>query len=94
MKYRVEPIETDVLIVGGGLSGALAALKVKEEGLDCVVLEKSNTKRSGNAGSGIDHIFSYIPELHEKVGYSMEEMKEEQAQFVEKLIQNLKEVRV
>ena len=56
MKYRVEQIETDVLIVGGGLSGALAALKVKEEGLDCVVLEKSNTKRSGNAGSGIDHI--------------------------------------
>lgn len=81
MKYKIEQIETDVLIVGGGLSGALAALKVKEEGLDCVVLEKSNTKRSGNAGSGIDHIFSYIPELHEKVGYSMEEMKEEQAQF-------------
>lgn len=81
MRYAVKELTTDVLVVGGGLSGSLAALKVKEAGLDCIVLEKSNTKRSGNAGSGIDHIFSYIPELHEKVGYSIDEMKEEQAQF-------------
>ena len=81
MRYAVKELTTDVLVVGGGLSGSLAALKVKELGLDCIVLEKSNTKRSGNAGSGIDHIFSYIPELHEKVGYSINEMKEEQAQF-------------
>lgn len=81
MRYSVKYLTTDVLVVGGGVSGALAAIKAREAGVSCIVLEKSNTKRSGNAGSGIDHIFSYIPELHEKVGYSMEEMKEEQAQF-------------
>lgn len=81
MNYTVKQLETDVLVIGGGVSGALAAITAREAGAGCIVLEKSNTNRSGNAGSGIDHIFSYIPELHEKVGYSMEEMKEEQAQF-------------
>lgn len=81
MRYEVKYLETDVLVVGGGLSGALAAIKAREEGVSCIVLEKSNTKRSGNAGSGIDHIFSYIPELHEKVGYTMDEMKEDQAKL-------------
>lgn len=81
MKYTVKNLTTDVLVIGGGVSGALAAITAREAGASCIVMEKSNTKRSGNAGSGIDHIFSYIPELHEQVGYSMEEMKEEQAQF-------------
>lgn len=81
VRYKIERMETDVLVVGGGLSGALAAIKARECGAECIVLEKSDTRRSGNAGSGIDHAFSYIPELHEKVGYTMEEMKEDQAQF-------------
>ena len=81
MKYEVKELDADVLVIGGGISGSLAAIKAAEEGLNVVVLEKSNTKRSGNAGSGIDHIFSYIPEFHKKVGYSMEQMKEEQNQL-------------
>lgn len=81
MRYIVQKLKTDVLVVGGGISGALAAIKIRETGLKCVVLEKSNTLRSGNAGSGIDHIFSYIPEVHEKVGYTIDQMKEEQGKL-------------
>lgn len=78
MRYKEKQMETDVLIVGGGLSGCLAGIKAAEEGVSCIILEKANTKRSGNAGAGIDHLFSYIPPLHEKVGYTIEEMKKDQ----------------
>ena len=78
MPYNVKVLQTDVCIVGGGLSGSLAALQARQAEVDVVVLEKANTQRSGNAGTGIDHVFSYIPPLHEKVGYSREDMKADQ----------------
>lgn len=78
MKYEKKWLETDVLIVGGGIAGCLAGIKAAEAGVSCIILEKSNTKRSGNAGAGIDHLFSYIPPLHEKTGYTIEEMKTDQ----------------
>lgn len=81
MRYARNNLHTDVLIIGGGISGCLAAIHAAKEGASCMVLEKSNTKRSGNAGSGIDHLFSYIPPLHHKVGYTMEEMKKDQNQM-------------
>jgi succinate dehydrogenase/fumarate reductase flavoprotein subunit len=49
-------IETDVLIVGGGVAGCVAAVKASEHGADVTVLEKAAIKRSGGAASGMDHI--------------------------------------
>ena len=49
-------IETDVLIVGGGVAGCVAAVKASEHGADVTVLEKAVIKRSGGATSGMDHI--------------------------------------
>lgn len=34
-----EDIKTDVLIVGGGMAGLLCAYKLRENGIDCVVVE-------------------------------------------------------
>jgi succinate dehydrogenase/fumarate reductase flavoprotein subunit len=48
-------IETDLLVVGGGIGGCCAGVKAAEQGLKVVVAEKSHTERSGNAGMGIDH---------------------------------------
>jgi succinate dehydrogenase/fumarate reductase flavoprotein subunit len=73
--------ETDVLVIGGGLAGCMAAIKASEEnGLRVILVDKSNTLRSGCAASGIDHLWSYIPEIHEKMGYTLEDMAEDHRQ--------------
>jgi succinate dehydrogenase/fumarate reductase flavoprotein subunit len=72
------PVETDVLIIGGGLAGCMAAIKAAEtKGLKVTLVDKSNTVASGCAGSGIDHIWAYIPPIHEKMGYTIEDMAED-----------------
>jgi succinate dehydrogenase/fumarate reductase flavoprotein subunit len=48
-------IETDVLIIGGGVAGCACAIKARENNLDVTLFEKANTVRSGSAGIGIDH---------------------------------------
>ena len=69
-------IETDVLVIGGGLAGCMAAIKASESNVSVTIAEKSHTKASGCAGTGIDHIWAYIPSLHKMMGYSMEDLIE------------------
>ena len=66
---KIVPVETDVLVLGGGLAGCMAAIKAGEEN-DIVVtlVDKSNTVASGCAANGIDHFWGYIPSIHEKKG--------------------------
>lgn len=54
-------VETDVLVIGGGIAGCCTAAKAREHGLDVTVLEKSALVRSGSAGQGIDHFGSMFP---------------------------------
>jgi len=54
-------IETDVLVMGGGLAGCPAALKAKEHGLDVTLADKAAVVRSGSAGQGMDHYGSNFP---------------------------------
>jgi adenylylsulfate reductase subunit A len=81
LRFRVEAHDADVLIIGGGVAGLTAAIKAREEGASVLVLEKAHTARSGNAGSGIDHIQSYVPEVHSCVDYSVEDMIQDQLDF-------------
>ena len=81
MSYEIERLETDVLIIGGGLAGCTAALSAREKGADVILLEAANSFRSGDAGSGLDHIYSYVPEVHEKVGYTKDDMKRDMKMF-------------
>jgi succinate dehydrogenase/fumarate reductase flavoprotein subunit len=72
------PVETDVLVIGGGLAGCMAAINAAEKGdLKVTLAEKSNTMASGCAASGIDHFWGYIPPVHEKMGYTLEDMAED-----------------
>ena len=67
-------VEADVLCVGGGIAGLMAAIRARELGAKVVLAEKANTLRSGSAGTGCDHFRCYIPEFH---GPDMEPVVEE-----------------
>jgi succinate dehydrogenase/fumarate reductase flavoprotein subunit len=61
---EIEKKKCDVLCVGGGIAGLMAAIQACEEGAKVIVADKSNTLRSGSAGMGNDHFQCYIPEVH------------------------------
>ena len=42
-------IETDVLVIGGGLAGMFAAIKARDEGVKVTVVEKNYAGKSGGA---------------------------------------------
>ena len=50
-----ETIESDLLVLGGGLAGCFAAIAAARRGRSVVLVEKGATERSGSAGSGFDH---------------------------------------
>jgi len=40
-------VETDVLVIGGGIAGCFAAIKAKEQGLDVTIVDKAYAGKSG-----------------------------------------------
>ena len=69
-------LETDVLVIGGGIAGCMAAIRACELGSKVILLEKGNTRRSGASATGIDHCWAYIPEIHGPE-YTVEDMVED-----------------
>lgn len=61
---KTERVETDVLCVGGGIAGLMAAIRARELGAEVIVAEKGNAYRSGEGRAGNDHFWCYIPEVH------------------------------
>lgn len=57
-------LETDVLIMGGGVAGLMAAISAADQGVRVLVAEKADTRRSGSGATGNDHFRCYIPEKH------------------------------
>lgn len=58
--------KADIVVVGGGLAGCMAAIRARDFNADVVIVEKANTKRSGAAATGVDHLISFIPGIHDK----------------------------
>ncbi len=48
-------IETDVLVLGGGIAGVWAAIAAARCGAKVTIMEKAATIRSGAGGAGVDH---------------------------------------
>jgi succinate dehydrogenase/fumarate reductase flavoprotein subunit len=59
-----ERISTDVLVVGAGAGGMMAAISAADSGARVILCEKGNARRSGGIGGGNDHFVCYIPEIH------------------------------
>lgn len=57
-------LDADVLVMGGGIAGLMAACHAAEKNVRVVVAEKANTRRSGSGATGNDHFRCYIPEKH------------------------------
>ncbi|MFC1920978.1 FAD-dependent oxidoreductase [Chloroflexota bacterium] len=50
-----QEIDTDVLVLGGGIAGCWAAISAARQGLRVALVEKGDTVRSGSGGPGCDH---------------------------------------
>lgn len=53
-------LDTDVLIIGGGLAGCNAALGAAERGASVTVVDKGKIERSGDIGGGVDHFLAFL----------------------------------
>jgi adenylylsulfate reductase subunit A len=70
----VKTVKTDVLVIGGGLSGCMAAINAADHGTKVAIMEKSHTERSGAAGTGNDHFWFYDSDIHAKRGWTIPDM--------------------
>jgi len=50
-----QEIDTDVLVIGGGIAGCWAAISAARQGVKVALVEKGDTVRSGAGGPGCDH---------------------------------------
>ena len=48
-------IDTDVLVIGGGIAGCWAAISAARQGVRVALVEKGDVSRSGSGGPGCDH---------------------------------------
>jgi len=56
IRYGVEnEVDADVLVLGGGMAGAMAAITAAKRGMNVILVDKGSTIHSGAAGSGFDH---------------------------------------
>lgn len=62
MSFTTKTYETDVLILGSGISGCGAAIAAKREGADVLIVDKGVLESSGNIGGGNDHFMAVLNE--------------------------------
>ena len=57
---RERLIETDILILGGGLAGCVAAIRGREQGARVAIVDKAAMRRSGSSGTGNHFLTTYL----------------------------------
>lgn len=64
LKIRDTIEECDILVVGGGIAGLMAAIAAGESNDRVILADKGDTRRSGSGATGNDHFVCFIPEVH------------------------------
>jgi len=66
MNKKISEVElkADVLVVGAGAGGMMAAIGAADLGSDVILCEIGNARRSGGIMAGNDHFWCYLPEIH------------------------------
>ncbi|MCL4459717.1 MAG: FAD-dependent oxidoreductase [Chloroflexi bacterium] len=82
MRFEERSLQTDVLVLGGGLAGCMAAIKASEYPLDVTLVEKCKPERSGCAATGLDHFWTLPPDR----GVTAEQLIRQYAENVEYLV--------
>lgn len=59
---KVQSHRTDVLVIGGGIAGCLAALGARKSGSEVIIAEKYRVHSSGDSGCGTDHFLAILGE--------------------------------
>lgn len=49
-------VQTDILIIGGGIAGCFAAIRAAKCGKSVAILDKATLRRGGSVGPGMDHV--------------------------------------
>ena len=60
IKVNPEVKECDVLVVGGGIGGLMAAIAAADGGANVILCDKTNPLRSGSGATGNDHFACYL----------------------------------
>tara|TARA_B100001142_G_scaffold44427_2_gene40528 strand:- start:383 stop:2113 length:1731 start_codon:yes stop_codon:yes gene_type:complete len=61
MTQKWNSLETDVLVIGGGVAGCMAAIPALEAGLSVIVCEKGKVlDHCGSVGCGVDHYLTIM----------------------------------
>ena len=81
-KTRIQEHTCDLCVVGAGLAGCMAAIRAAQLSDNVMLVDKSHPERSGCAGTGLDHIWGYFPEVQRREGVSLGEMVEDHIQNV------------
>lgn len=65
-ELKTRQVETDILVIGGGTAGPLAAIKAKEKNpaLKVLLLDKANVKRAGAIAEGMDSVNNAVIKGH------------------------------
>lgn len=75
LEIQREITQCDILIIGGGIAGLMAAIAAADQGAKVCVAEKADSRRSGSGATGNDHFICYIPEVHPSIDAFVAEMK-------------------
>ena len=92
MEFKIENIETDILIIGGGTAGCYAGITLGDiSDKKVLIVDKANIKRSGCLAAGVNAINGYLNKGETEDSYLKNVIKEGASIVREDLVYSIAE---